>query len=95
MDSTVTKIVKKLRKFLTTHLSNSLEKLVLELPPILDDPDKLNKHLSNSIKNLPYCKYIYVLDVTGTQISATVSHDEKNTYSMGRDRSPRPYMKNL
>ena len=95
MDSTVTKTVKKLRKFLTTHLSNSLEKLVLELPPILNNPDKLNDHLSKAINKLPYCKYIYVLDVKGIQISATVSHEEKNTYSMGRDRSPRPYMKNL
>ena len=95
MDSTATKTVKKLRKFLTTHLSNSLEKLVLELPPMLGDPEKLNTHLSEAINNLPYCKYIYVLDVTGVQISATVSHDEKNMYSLGRDRSSRPYMKNL
>ena len=95
MDSTVTKTVKKLRKYLTKHLSSSLEKLVLELPPILDDPQKLDEHLSKAISKLPYCKYIYVLDVTGIQISATVSHQEKNTYSMGRDRSARPYMKNL
>ncbi len=95
MDSTVTKTVKKLRKFLTTHLSNSLEKLVLELPAILNNPDELDEHLSKAINNLPYCKYIYVLDVKGVQISATVSHEEKNIYSMGRDRSSRPYMKNL
>ncbi|HIO97926.1 MAG TPA: hypothetical protein EYG71_08380 [Leucothrix sp.] len=95
MDSTVKKTVKKQRKFLTKHLGSSLLTLAKELTPIITQSDLINDHLVKAISELPYCKYIYVLDVTGVQISATVSHDEINTYSMGRDRSPRPYMKNL
>ena len=95
MDSTVKKTVKKQRKFLTKHLGSSLSDLAKELVPVINKPDLINDLLVNAISELPYCKYIYVLDVIGVQVSATVSHDEINTYSMGRDRSPRPYMKNL
>ena len=87
--------VKQQRELLTELLGGKLSDLAKELAPLMLEPDKLNKHLVEAIKDLPYCKYIYVLDPSAKQISATVSHEEVNTKSVGRDRSLRPYMKNM
>jgi hypothetical protein len=100
MDSSVTKTVKKQRKFLIKLLGKTLADFAKELAPLLEKPTsnqagKINEQLLKAINHLPYCKYIYVLDVNGVQLSATVSHEKINNYSVGRDRSSRPYMKNL
>lgn len=95
MDSIVEKTVKKQRKYLTKHLGSSLSELAKEFLPIIDDTDAIDDHLVKTISSLPYCKYLYVLDPSGIQISATVAHDEVNKVALGRDRSTRPYMENL
>lgn len=95
MDSIVEKSVKKQRKYLTKHLGSTLTNFAKELLPLLNDTDLINDHLVKAISRLPYCKYLYVLDAEGKQISATVAHDEINVDALSRDRSKRPYMENL
>lgn len=95
MDSTVRQSVKQQRELLTQLLGGKLSYLAKELIPLINDPDLLNDHLVKAISELPYCKYIYVLDPLAKQISATVSHINVKTKSIGRDRSLRPYMKNM
>ncbi len=95
MLSTIQKSVQQQRKSLTKLLGNRLADFAAELTPLLNDPEKLNKHLKSAFDQLPFCKYIYVLDAEGVQISATLYHNGENRVDMGRDRSQRPYMKNL
>ncbi len=94
MDSTVKQSVKHQRKLLTHLLGGTLADLAIELAPLMEDSDALNKHLVKKIQDLPYCKYLYVLDTSGTQISGTVKHEGMKD-DIGRDRSSRPYMKNM
>ena len=61
----------------------------------MNDSDLLNDHLRKAIDDLPYCKYLYVLDTLAQQISATVKHDGIKLKDIGRDRAARPYMKNM
>ncbi len=95
MDSTVKQSVRQQRKFLTQHLKGKLSHLAKTLAPLINDPDLLNDHLVKAISDLPYCKYIYVLDASAKQLSATVSHANVKLEDIGRDRSLRPYMKNM
>jgi len=95
MDSTVKQSVKHQREMLTKLLGETLANLALELVPLMKDPDLLNDHLVKAISDLPYCKYLYVLDTSAKQISATVKHEGIKTKDIGRDRSDRPYMENM
>ncbi len=95
MNSTVKQSVTLQRNLLTKHLGGKLTHLAKQLSPLMDDSDLLNDHLVKAISNLPYCKYIYVLDSSAKQLSATVSHNAIKLEDVGRDRSLRPYMKNM
>lgn len=95
MDSTVKQSVKHQRELLTHLLGGTLANLAVELAPLMHSSDLLNKHLVKAISDLPYCKYIYVLDTSGKQISATVEHKGAKPEDIGRDRSSRPYMENM
>ena len=95
MDSTVKQSVKEQRELLTRLLGGKLSHFAEELAPLLKDADLLNDHLVKAISDLPYCKYLYVLDASAKQLSATVSHQEIKLKDTGRDRSLRPYMKNM
>lgn len=95
MDSTVKQSVKQQREQLTNLLGGTLAELAKELAPLMNDPTALNNFLVSAISDLPYCKYIYVLDTSARQISATIKHSGVILGHIGRDRSNRPYMKNM
>ena len=95
MDSTVKQLVKQQRESLTNLLGGTLSHLAKELTPLMNDPTRLNNHLIDAISKLPYCKYLYVLDTSAKQISATVKHGGAKLVDIGRDRSARPYMSNM
>jgi hypothetical protein len=56
------------------------------------DPDALEALLSETMQTLPYCKYLYVLDERGRQITANATPAGLLPEHLGRDRSSRPYM---
>lgn len=95
MDSTVKQSVKHQRELLTHLLGGTLADLALELAPLMHSSELLNDHLVKTISDLPYCKYLYVLDTSAKQISATVKHGGVKLEDIGRDRSSRPYMENM
>lgn len=95
MASTILESVNQQRDSLKKLLGNTLAQLTNELPGLLSDTDALNRHLSKSFKDLPYCKYAYVLDAEGIQISSTMSRTDENKVDIGRDRSQRPYLINF
>lgn len=94
MDSTLKQSVKQQRDLLTKLLGETLSKIAMDLSPLMGDSDLINDYLVKSISDLPYCKYLYVLDTSAKQISATVSHSGVKL-GFGRDRSTRPYMENM
>ncbi len=95
MDSTVKQSVKHQRELLTHLLGGTLANLAIDLAPLMNDSDSLNDLLVKAINDLPYCKYLYVLDSSAKQISGTVKHDGVKLKDIGRDRSTRPYMENM
>jgi len=95
MDSALKQSVKQQRELLTNLLGETLSHLARELSPLMNDPILLNEHLQKVIGDLPYCKYLYVLDTSAKQTSATVKHGGVIMKDVGRDRSDRPYMENM
>ncbi len=95
MDSTIKASVKRQREVLKRILGGVLDSLAKELSPLMDDPEQLKNHLAKAINELPYCKYIYVLDAAGVQIGPTIKHNGAKLEDIGRDRSRRPYMENM
>ena len=95
MDSTVKQSVKHQRELLTHLLGGTLADFAAELAPLMHSSDLLNELLVKAISELPYCKYLYVLDSSAKQISATVKHGGAKLEDIGRDRSERPYMENM
>lgn len=95
MNPTIQASVNQQRQTLKKLLGNTLSGLAVDLRDYMTNPELLNRHLSHSFINLPYCKYAYVLDAEGVQISATVSRNGDNSLDIGRDRSQRPYLINF
>ncbi len=60
-------------------------------------PDRapLDGLLSEALRTLPHGRTLYALDTNGIQISATVSREGLDAASCGRDRSQRPYMREV
>jgi len=63
-----------------------------ELPPFLGDREKLDARLREIFHQIDDCKYIYVLNSTGLQLSSTVNRYGADRDEFNRDRSERPYM---
>lgn len=83
------------RARLKDMLGNTLSQDAKELPPLLGDPDGLDKHLAELFTKLELCKYVYVLNARGIQISSTVNRFGPDEESRGRNRSDRPYMSEM
>lgn len=86
-----------LRQRATLHnmLIDPMRRVARRCAKAWDDKPALDTVLLESIPKVPYVTYLYALDTTGRQISANASPDGAIASDLGRDRSHRPYMKNL
>ncbi len=82
------------RESLVGLLQEPLQQLAVKCIPVWGDRVKLNSLLSETLKKLPYCKHLYVLDANAIQISDNVGH-EGLLEGFGRDRSQRPYFREV
>ncbi len=80
------------RRILVNLLKYPLSELAQILSEDMDQPQKLEAHLQNTFPNYKYCKYLYVMDANGIQITRTIYKDGADPGSLNRDRSSRPYM---
>ncbi len=80
------------RKILVNLLTRPLSKLVLELVPDISNAIRLESHLHEAFPVFEHCKYLYVMDERGIQITQTILAYSSDSKSLGRDRSKRPYM---
>jgi hypothetical protein len=54
--------------------------------------EEMDDVLQEQLARVPYCKFLYVLDANGIQISDNISKDGVIAKDFGRDRSQRPYL---
>ncbi|WP_066042891.1 hypothetical protein [Bathymodiolus septemdierum thioautotrophic gill symbiont] len=87
--------IKQQQELLTKTLGMSLQNLAGKLSPVINSQLLLNEHLSSACKELSFCKNLYALDSQGVQISSTMNREKIEHDAYGRNRSNRPYMKNM
>lgn len=83
------------RETLSEMLKGPLQTLAAQCSKILPDRELLNQLLKAALLDLPYIKFMYVLNTDAQQISDNVSHEGLMPEHFGRDRSVRPYIKDL
>lgn len=80
------------RSILKGWLSSSLIDLADDCRRVWPDREALEARLLAGLAELPYCKYLYLLDERAHQITANASHTGLLAAHYGRDRSGRPYL---
>jgi len=83
------------RKELARMLHEPLTRLAQKCAPAWCDRDKLNTVLLTGFAKIPYCTFLYVVNTDGIQVCDNVSRDGLLTEHFGRDRSQRPYMREV
>ena len=92
MSSSILAHVAEQREILKTLLSDNMRELAQQCAGLMQQPDKLDSLLESHLKELTYCKHLWVLDHKAYQLTATVARDRLLETERGRDRVARPYM---
>ncbi len=93
MQSDLQNSIARQRNVLKNWLSSSLALLAEDCLAVWPDRDSLERRLADGLAELPYCKYLFVLDQNARQITANASHTGPLPEHFDRDRSDRPYMR--
>ncbi len=76
-------------------LIDPMQRVARHCAQVWEDKPALDRLLLESIPKVPYVTYLYALDNAARQVSANASPDGLIEQDFGRDRSGRPYMRNL
>lgn len=80
------KTVKKQRQALKELLFTSMSKLATECSKKMRNRQALENILSDEMNSADYCKYLWVLDNTGRQLTDDIMHTGFKHGQVGRDR---------
>ena len=72
-------------------LVDPLSRAAVSCSKVWDERETINEILKETLKGLPYGRYLYVLGTDAIQISDNITHEGIETKDFGRDRSQRPY----
>jgi hypothetical protein len=92
MNTELQQSIARQRKTLKTWLAASLSELAQSCRTLWPDRQRLESRLLEGLTELPYCKYLYVLDANARQITANASRVGLLPEHFDRDRSDRPYL---
>ncbi len=95
MKKTLKESIQIQREALEKSLAAPLAKIAFACEAAWPDRNALNDVLLKSLNTIPNCTFLYALDTSGIQISDNISKDGLIVEHFGRDRSKRPYMKEL
>ena len=83
------------REELARMLREPIEVIAQQVAPLSRNRQQLTAMLLRHFSSIPYCTSLYVLDTTGVQICDNVGRTGLVPGHYGRDRSQRPYMKEV
>lgn len=92
MNTDLQAAIERQRSILKGWLSSSLTHLAADCRLAWPDRPALEARLVAGMAELPYCKYVYLLDDRARQITANASRSGLLEAYYGRDRSDRPYL---
>ncbi len=91
-ETTLQKTVSKQREMLTALLSESMSELAKACADIMDNRQALEALLTGEMEKAEFCKYLWVVDKAGRQITEDVTCTGFKSGQIGRDRAARPYL---
>ncbi len=80
------------RLLLESSLASPMQRLAQRCAEAWASPADMEGRLTEALPELASCKYLYVLDARGRQLTATCSLGGPIREHLGRDRSARPYL---
>lgn len=83
------------RDMLYNMLLDPMQRAARRCARVWDDKPLLDQALVKGLRQVPYCSYLYAMDLHGLQISANASQDGLVESDYKRDRAQRPYMLEL
>jgi hypothetical protein len=92
MNATLQESIDRQRNILKGWLSASLTQIADDCKKVWPDRQALEARLMDGLAELPYCKYLYLLDEQVHQITSNASRAGPLEAHYGRDRSDRPYL---
>lgn len=95
MDKNLKEAIHHQRIALAERLSTPLADLAARCADVWGSREELDIVLSDGLRAVPYCLFLYALDAKGIQISDNVGIGGLLPEHYGRDRSSRPYMKEV
>jgi len=87
--------IAKQRVALTEMLQSPLFEIARACSQVWGDRKATDTVLQQGLQTVPNCKYLYALDTGAKQISDNISHEGIQESDFGRDRSARPYMREV
>lgn len=81
------------RMLLSGQLAATMARLADQCAACWPEREQLEAHLATALGALSYCKYLYVLDAEGKQITANIMRGGTLAVHLGRNRIERPYMR--
>lgn len=94
-DTPLRKRILRQRATLHNMLIDPMHRVAKRCAKVWDDKPALDHLLMESLPKVPYVTYLYALDKQGKQVSANAAAEGLILEDYGRDRSDRPYIKNL
>lgn len=95
MHSSLQESINRQRTSLYNMLLDPLARTAELITRTWGDRSAMNDTLKEALKGLPYGRFLYVMGTDAVQISDNVTHDGIEEKDFGRDRSERPYMKEV
>ena len=92
MNAPLQESIDRQRDILKGWLSASLVRVADDCKRLWPDRQALEARLMEGLAELPYCKYLYLLDERAHQITSNASRAGLLESQYGRDRSERPYL---
>jgi hypothetical protein len=83
------------RENLAGRLSQPLHDIAEGCREVWGDRARLDEVLTQALEKLPEAKFLYVLDANAVQVSDNISHEGIIEKDFGRDRSQRPYLREV
>jgi hypothetical protein len=80
------------REKLTAILDEEMHKLAAQSSSLLDNREDLDL-LSGALPRLSYCKYLYIMNTDGVQITDNITQAGRGCEHFGRNRMGRPIWK--
>jgi len=95
MTTSLKQSIKRQRDSLYNMLLDPMNRGAISCAKVWGDREATESKLEKIMRNIPYVNFLYVLGPDAVQLTDNITHKGREPKDFGRDRSDRPYMKDI